>query len=129
VEVVFIAEVMHSTPLDKLDINPFIFLTEHIRCPNWFKFEVWLVILYVTFILCTDIITQVSVFTISIKLKLFIHFLLLHVMALNYRPSSGNSYIHCTYSDIVSLPIGHCLHLGGIMHYEMPILQTWNAYI
>jgi hypothetical protein len=35
------------------------------------------------------IITEVSVFTISIKLKLFIHFSLLHVSAVNYRPSTG----------------------------------------
>jgi hypothetical protein len=68
--------------------------------------------LYFSVILCTDIITQVSVFTISIKLKLFIHFSLLHVSAVNHRPSSSNSYIHSTYSAILALPVGQYLHLG-----------------
>jgi hypothetical protein len=47
------------------------------------------------------IITQDSVFTINIKLNLFIRFSLLYVSAVNYLPSSGNSYIHSTYSAIL----------------------------
>jgi hypothetical protein len=66
-----------------------------------------LVILYFSVILCADIITQVLVFKISIELKLFIHFSLLHVSAVNYRPSSGNLYIHCTYSYMHFVPVYH----------------------
>jgi hypothetical protein len=83
-----------------------------------------------TFITKRKTITQVLVFTVSIKLKLFIHFSLLHGLAVNYRPSSGNSYIHSTYSVILPLPIGQWLHLGeGRIHYKMLVFQTWNVYI
>jgi hypothetical protein len=60
-----------------------------------------------------------SSFTISVKLKLFIHFSLLHVSAVNSRPSSDNSYIHSTNSVILPFPIGQCLHLreGRIVVY------------
>jgi hypothetical protein len=76
------------------------------------------------------IVTEVPVFKFSIKLKLFIYFSLLHVSAVNYQPSLGNSYMLSTYSAIFSLPIGQCLHLGeGRILYKMPVLQTWNVYI
>jgi hypothetical protein len=57
--------------------------------------------------LCADIITQVPVFTISIKLKLFIQLSLLDVSAVNYRPSSGNSYIRSAYTAILLFPLAN----------------------
>jgi hypothetical protein len=60
-------------------------------------------------LLCS-FITQISVFTSS--MLLFIHFSLLHILAVNYQPSSGNSYIYSTYSAILSLLIGQCSLLG-----------------
>jgi hypothetical protein len=70
------------------------------------------------------LLLKVSVITVSIKLKLVTHFSLLYVSAVNYRPSSGNSYIHSTYSAILPVPIGRCLHLEeGRIHYKMAVFS------